>query len=73
MDINFIESKFNEIISELENEVMEILSDQSLDKKLTNLNMKPISSVRQILENALDSIRMVNRLSKEEINKAVEE
>ncbi len=71
MDIDFIESRFNEIISELENEVMEILSDNSMDKKMTNLNMKPLSSVRQILENALDSIKMVDRLSRDEIEKAM--
>lgn len=65
MNIDFIENKLGEIIAELENEVMEILSDQALDKKETNLRMKPISSTRQILDNALDSIKMVDKLSKE--------
>jgi len=60
-----IESKLQEIIAELEVEVMEILGDQKLDKRETNLRMKPISSTRKILDNALDSIKMVDRLSKE--------
>ena len=66
MNIELIESKLSEIIAELEKEVMEILSDQSLDKKETNLRMKPISSTRQILDNAIDSIKMIDRLTKEE-------
>ena len=66
MDIAFIENKLDEIFAELEKEVMEILADQSLDKKHTNLRMKPLSSTKQILVNALESIKMVERLSKEE-------
>jgi len=66
MDVNFIESKLNEIFVVLEKEVMEVLQDQSLDKKHTNLRMKPLSSTKQILVNALESIKMVDRLSKEE-------
>ena len=65
VNIELIESKLSEIIAELEKEVMEILSDQSLDKKETNLRMKPISSTRQILDNAIDSIKIVDRLAKE--------
>ena len=67
MDIAFIESKLGEIFTELEREVMEILQDQSLDKKHTNLRMKPLSSTKQILVNALDSIKMVDQLSKDEV------
>ena len=66
MDTKFIEAKFNEIYKELEKEVMEVLMDESLDKKDTNLRMKPLTSTRQILANALDSIEMVVRLSEEE-------
>ncbi len=66
MDVNFIESKLNEIFVVLEKEVMEVLEDQSLDKKHTNLRMKPLSSTKQILVNALESIKMVDRLAKEE-------
>jgi len=66
MDIAFIEAKIGEIFAELEREVMEVLQDQSLDKKHTNLRMKPLSSTKQILVNALDSIKMVDQLSKEE-------
>ncbi len=65
MEIEFIEEKFNEIFQELEKEVMEILQDQSLDKKNTNLRMKPLSSTKQILQNAIESIRLVDRLDKE--------
>ena len=65
MEIEFIEEKFNEIFRELEKEVMEILQDQSLDKKNTNLRMKPLSSTKQILQNAIESIRLVDRLDKE--------
>ena len=65
VNIKLIESKLSEIIAELEKEVIEILSDQSLDKKETNLRMKPLSSTRQILDNAIDSIKIVDRLAKE--------
>ncbi len=65
MEIRFIEEKFNEIFRELEKEVMEILEDQSLDKKQTNLRMKPLSSTKQILGNALESIRLVHKLENE--------
>ena len=61
-----IETKLHEIFSELEKEVMEVLMDESLDKKQTNLRMKPLTSTKQILVNALESIKMVDRLSKEE-------
>lgn len=67
MDIAFIEEKLNEINQELEKEVLEILMDESLDKKNTNLRMKPLTSTKQILTNALESIRMVDRLSREEL------
>lgn len=67
MDISFIEEKLNEINQELEKEVLEILMDESLDKKNTNLRMKPLTSTKQILANALESIKMVDRLSKEEL------
>ncbi len=69
MNIDFIESKLQEIIKELEKEVMEVLMDESLDKKQTNLRMKPLSSTKKILTNAMESIKMVDRLSKEEMEK----
>lgn len=69
MNINFIEDKINEIIKELEMEVMNVLMDESLDKKQTNLHMKPLTSTKQILNNALDSIKMVDTLGKEELEK----
>lgn len=66
MDIIFIEKKLQEIYQELEKEVMEALMDESLDKKQTNIRIKPLKSTKKILENALQSIQMVDRLSKEE-------
>ena len=69
MNLTFIEKRLQEIYSELEVEVMEILMDESLDKKQTNLRMKPLKSTKQILVNALDSIKMVDRIAKEDIAK----
>ena len=69
MNIEFIEKKLQEIYLELEKEVMEVLMDESLDKKHTNLRMKPLTSTKKILENALDSIKMVDKLGKEDLEK----
>ena len=69
MNIDFIEDKMNEIIKELEMEVMTVLMDESLDKKQTNLHMKPLTSTKKILNNALESIKMVEKLGKEELEK----
>ena len=69
MDIEFIESKLNEIVKELEKEVMDVLMDESLDKKQTNLHMKPLTSTKKILTNAMESIKMVERLGREELEK----
>ena len=69
MNIEFIESKLNEIVKELELEVMDVLMDESLDKKQTNLHMKPLTSTKKILTNALESIKMVDRLGREELEK----
>jgi len=69
MNVDFIEKKINEIIKELEKEVMSILMDESLGKGDTNLHMKPLASTKQILENALDSIKMVDKLNREDMAK----
>jgi len=69
MNLDFIESKMNEIISELEKEVMTVLMDENFDKKQTNLRMKPLTSTKKILNNALDSIKMVERLGREDLEK----
>jgi len=69
MNIEFIEEKINEIIKELEKEVMTVLMDESLGKGDTNLRMKPLSSTKKILENALESIKMVDTLNKEDLEK----
>ncbi|MBD3790296.1 MAG: hypothetical protein IE885_08060 [Campylobacterales bacterium] len=70
MNIDFIEKKLGEIIKELETEAMQVISDQMLDKKQTNLRMKPLTSTKKILTNALESIKMVNELSQQEIDDA---
>ena len=67
MDIAYIETKLDDIFKVLEKEVLEILMDESLDKKETNIRMKPLSSTKQILNNALESIKMVDELAKKEI------
>ena len=69
MNIEFIEMKIGEIISELEKEVMTLVTDETIDKQNTNLRMKPLASTKQILLNALESIKMVERLNKEDLGK----
>jgi len=69
MNIEFIENKINEIIKELEKEVMSVLMDESLDKKQTNLRMKPLTSTKKILNNALESIKMVDTINQEDLDK----
>ena len=69
MNIKFIEEKLNEINKELEKEVMSVLMDESLDKKQTNLHMKPLTSTKKILNNALESIKMVDKIGKEDLAK----
>jgi len=64
-----IEEKFKEIYAQLEKEVMTILMDESFDRKQTNLRVQPLKTTKQILENALDSIRMVEKHAKEELEK----
>ena len=65
MNVEFIEQKLDEIFKELEQEVMSVLMDESLDKGQTNLHMKPLASTKQILTNALESTKMVDKLGKE--------
>jgi len=69
MDMQLIEKNINEIIASLEKEVMEIISDETIDKQFTNTHMKPLASTKKILLNALDSIQMVERLYQEDLEK----
>jgi len=69
MNVKFIESKLDEIIKELEKEVLAVLMDEGLDKKQTNLRMKPLTSTKKILTNALESIKMVDDLAQKEQEK----
>jgi len=69
MNIELIEKKLQEIYADLEQEVMEVLMNESFDKKQTNLRMQPLKSTKKILENALDSIKMVDKLAKKDLAK----
>ncbi|MGW8169413.1 MAG: hypothetical protein ACWGHH_05360 [Sulfurovaceae bacterium] len=69
MNIVYIETKINEILAELEKEAMNYVLNESLDKKATNLHIKPIVSTKQILLNAVESIKMVEKMAQEEISK----
>jgi hypothetical protein len=67
MNIVFIEEKINEILVGLEAEVMECVMNDSIDKKNTNIKMKPLVSTKKILLNALDSIKMAEKLAQDEL------
>ena len=69
MNVEFIEAKMKEIYAELEKEVMEVLMNESFDRKQTNLRVQPLKSTKKILENALDSIKMVEKLAIEDLEK----
>ena len=64
-----IEKNINEIVASLEKEVMDLVTDETIDKQMTNIHMKPLASTKKILLNALESIQMVDRLYKEELEK----
>ncbi len=67
--MELIEKNINEIVDSLEQEVMALVMDESIDKQMTNIHMKPLASTKKILLNALESIKMVDRLHKEELEK----
>jgi hypothetical protein len=69
MDMPLIEKNIQEIITSLEREVMEIVGDETIDKQFTNTHMKPLASTKKILLNALESIQMVERLYREELER----
>lgn len=72
MDMQLIENNIQEIIDSLEKEVMALVTDETIDKQMTNIHMKPLASTKKILLNALESIVMVDRLYKEELEKVDE-
>ncbi len=57
-------------IEQLEKEVMKILSDPKTDKRTKNLAMKPLTSKKQIIKNTIEALDMVDRVHKEELQKA---
>jgi len=67
--MQLIEKNIHEIIASLETEVMAIVSDETIDKQFTNTHMKPLASTKKILLNALESIQMVEKLYKEDLEK----
>jgi len=67
--MQLIEKNIQEIIDSLESEVMRIVGDETIDKQYTNTHMKPLASTKKILLNALDSIKMVDKLYKEDLEK----
>ncbi len=67
--MSLIEKNINEIVASLEKEVMDLVTDETIDKQMTNIHMKPLASTKKILLNALESIQMVDRLYKEELEK----
>jgi hypothetical protein len=69
MDMQLIEKNINEIIASLEEEVMRIVSDDTIDKQYTNTHMKPLASTKKILLNTLESIKMVDKLYQEDLEK----
>jgi len=71
--MQLIEKNINEIIASLEKEVMEIVSDETIDKQFTNTHMKPLASTKKILLNALESIKMVEKLYQEDLEKLTHE
>ena len=72
MDMQLIEKNIQEIVASLEQEVMALVTDETIDKQMTNIHMKPLASTKKILLNALESIQMVDRLYKEELEKVNE-
>ncbi len=65
-----IKACLNDYIKELEKEVMKILSNPKTDKKTKNLAMKPLTSKKQIIQNTIDALDMVDRVHDEEMEKA---
>ena len=60
----FCEAKINECIASLEKEVMQILNDTKTDKYQKNILLKPLSSKKQILQNAIESMKLVDNHKK---------
>ena len=69
LPMELIEKNIEDINEALEKEVMRIVGDETIDKQMTNIHMKPLASTKKILLNALDSIRLVDKLYKEELEK----
>ncbi len=65
-----VEECIKKYIEELEGEVMKILSDPKTDKKTKNLAMKPLVSRKKILQNTIEALELVERVHKEEMQKA---
>jgi len=71
--MQLIEKNINEIIASLEKEVVDIVTDETIDKQFTNTHMKPLVSTKKILLNALDSIHMVEELYQKDLKALTDE
>jgi hypothetical protein len=54
------------LLKELETEFMRILSDPKLDKKGKNIRTKPLVTKKQILQNTLKALEMVDERKDEQ-------
>jgi len=55
-----------ELLQELEAEFMRIIADTKLDKKQKNLLTKPLVTKKQILQNTLEALELVDRSRNEQ-------
>ena len=62
----FCQQKLQECIDELEKEVMQIVQNPKSDKYEKNILLKPLSSKKKILQNTIDSIKLVETQAKKD-------
>ncbi|MGM0622836.1 MAG: hypothetical protein ACQESH_02330 [Campylobacterota bacterium] len=62
----FCQKKIQECIDELEKEVLQIVQNPKSDKYEKNLLLKPLSSKKKILQNTIDSIKLVENQEKKD-------
>lgn len=62
----FCQKKIQECIDELEKEVLQIVQNPKSDKYEKNLLLKPLSSKKKILQNTIDSIKLVEDQEKKD-------
>jgi len=65
-----IRACLNDYMKELEVEVMKIVGNPKTDRRTKNLAMKPLASKKRIIQNTIDALDLVDRVHKEEMEKA---